>query len=200
MEGKAEISSDGGRTFAPLRLADHPGKGAILRVASGSHVALAPLPNALIQLEGDSTLEIVRIALTKDGNETGSDMRGRFVDLKLINGRMLTSHTWGEAIARFTVTTPHGELIVTSNALVTLETDAARTRLTCASGSLGFRPKEASSTTRIASGFAAKTSGTTLDVTPADAEPATQDNLVEALQLEQKLRDLAGRNRNALPR
>lgn len=200
IEGTAEISSDGGRSFAQLRLEDHPGKRAILRTTSRSRVALSPLPNSLVQLEGDTTAEIVGIALTKDGNETGSDIRARHVDLKLISGRMLASHRWGEAIARFTVTTPQGELIVTSDTLFWIEADAARTRITCASGSAGFRPANASTTMRISSGSVAESSGTTLNITPADADPVAQDSVVEALQFEQKLRDLAERNRNLLPR
>jgi len=127
-------------------------------------------------------------------------MRARYVDLKLNSGRMLTSHRWGEATARFTVTTAHGESIVAADALFEVETDAARTRITCASGFAGFRPKAASSTTRIAAGFVATSSGATLDVTPADASADAQDTVVAALQLEQTLRDMAARHRNVLPR
>ncbi len=199
-EGTAEISSGQGRSFALLGPTDHPGKGTVLRTTSGSRVVLAPLPNSVVQLEGDTTLEIVRIALTKDGNETGNDMRSRYVDLKLTSGRILATHAWGEATARFTVATAHGQLIVASNALFWVESDAARTRITCASGSVGFQPKEASSTARISSGFVAESSGTTVNVTPADADPLSQERVVEALQLEQQLRDLATRNRNLLPR
>ncbi len=199
-EGTAEISSGQGRSFARLGLTDHPGKRSVLRTASGSCVVLAPLSNSVVQLEGDTTVEIVRIALTKDGNETGNDMRSRYVDLTLTGGRILASHEWGEATARFTVATAHGQLIVTSNALFWVESDAARTRITCASGSVGFQPKEASSAARIGSGFVAESSGTTVNVTPADADPLSQERVVEALQLEQQLRDLAARNRNLLPR
>jgi ferric-dicitrate binding protein FerR (iron transport regulator) len=118
----------------------------------------------------------------------------------LTSGRILVSHAWGEAIARFTVATGHGQLIVSSNALFWVESDAARTRITCASGSLGFQPKKASSTSRIGSGFVAESSGTTLNLTPAEADAGSQERVLEALQLEQQLRDLAARNRNLLPR
>lgn len=200
LEGKAEISSDGGRTFHPLQLSDHPGKRARLRTTPGAHVALAPLANSFVQVEGDTSVEIVRIALTKDGNETGSDIRGRNVDLWVPNGRILAWHTWGEAIARFTVATPHGELTVSSNALLWLEVDSARTRVTCASGSAGFRAKGGSTATRIGSGFVAESSGANVNLTPADADAQAQENVVEALELEQKLVGLTAGHRNALPR
>ena len=199
-EGAAEINSGPGRSFAPLQLTDHPGKRSVLRTASGSRVVLAPLPNSVVQLEGNSTLEIVRLVLTKDGNETGADMRARYVDLTLTSGRILASHAWGEATARFTVATAHGQLTVVSDALFWVESDAARTRITCASGSLGFQPSGTSTTTRVSSGFVAESSGTTLNVTPADADAESQERVVEALQIEQPLRDLAARNRNLLPR
>jgi ferric-dicitrate binding protein FerR (iron transport regulator) len=127
-------------------------------------------------------------------------MRSRYVDLTLTSGRILASHGWGEATARFTVATAHGQLTVTSNALVWVESDATRTRITCASGSIGFQPKGASSTTPVSSGFVAESSGTTLNVTPADADPLSQERVVQALDLDQPLRDLAARNRNVLPR
>ena len=200
IDGSAEVSSDGGGTFAALHLPDHPGKHASLRTTAGSRVALAPLPNCLLHLEGDTDLEILRIALTKDGNETGADMRARYVDLKLTRGRILASHIWGEAVARFTVATAHGQLIVISNALFWLETDATRTRITCVSGSVEFRPKAASSTTPISSGFVGESTGTDLNLTPAEATLPAQESIVEAFRLEQELRELAGRNRNVLPR
>jgi hypothetical protein len=200
IEGTVEISSDGGRTFSLLGLSNHPGKGARLKTASRSRLALSPLPNSLVQLESDTSLEIVAIALTKDGNETGSDIRGRYVDLSLPTGRILGSHVWGDAIVRFAVGTPHGQVIVPSNALFWVETDAARTRITCASGSVEFQPNGASSTTRVVSGFVGESTGTNVSLTPADADSGAQDRVVEALQREQELRDLAERNRNVLPR
>lgn len=200
IEGPVEISSDGGRTIAKLRPDQNPGKNETLHTPSAARLSLAVLPNCLVQAEPETTIEIGRIALTKDGNETGNNMRGRFADLKLASGRLTISHAWGEAVARFTVNTAHGELIVTSNALFRVEADANRTRVTCAGGSLGFRPKQATSTTRVSSGFTAESDGGPVNLAPAEIDAVAQESVVEALQVEQKLRELAARARNLLPR
>jgi hypothetical protein len=44
-----------------------------------------------------------------------------------------------------------------------------------------------------------ESNGTNVNLTPADADAVAQDRVEEALQREQELRDLAGRNRNVLP-
>ena len=200
IDGPVEISSDGGRTFTKLRADQHPGRNEILRAPSAARASLAFLPSCLVQVEPETTLEIGRIALTKDGNETGSDVRGRFADVKLASGRILVSHVWGEAIARFTVSTSHGELILTSNTLFRVEVNSNRTRVTCASGTLGFQPKQASSATRVASGFVAESDGNTVNVRAAETDSSAQEEVIEAVQVEQKLRELAARARNVLPR
>lgn len=199
-DGTAEISSDSGRTFSPLNLSRHPGRNEIVRTTSAARLSITLLPNCLVRLEPDTSIEIVRLGVVKDGNETGADMLERFAEIKLTRGRLLVSHLWGEAIARLSIVTPHGEVIVVSNALFSLEADPARTRVTCASGSLSFGAKDATSAIRVGAGFTGESSGPDVKLTAADSEAATQENVVEALQAEQDLRDLASRNRNVLPR
>lgn len=200
VDGSVELSTDGGRTFSALQLSQHPGRSEILRTSSSARLALALLPNCLVQLDPDSSIEILRLGVVKNGNETGADMRERFAEIKLIRGRILVSHLWGEAIARLNIGTPHGETIVNSNTLFSLETNETRTRLVCATGSLGFRAQDASDTTRIKAGFIANSSGTTVNLGTAETDPAGQELVADALVIEQKLRDLAMRNRNVLPR
>jgi len=200
IEGQASFSSDAGRTFVRLDASYHPGKGETLRTGPDSRLALALLPNCLLQLEGRTSAEIVRLALTKDGNETGNDMLARLAELKLHAGRILVSHTWGEARAGLTIATENGYVSTPSNALFWVEFADGKTRVTCVSGWVEFRPSDTPGSTRIPPGSIGQWPAADRDLTAADADPRGQADLEQAAELEQKLRDLAGRTRDVLPR
>lgn len=190
VEGPAAISRNVRGQFDPLQSGAHPGAGNVIETSASSRVAVALLPNILFQLGPNSRLEIVRLALTKDGNETGDGMRGRYAEVKLLAGRMFVSQVWGEATVRFTVATPHGELVTTSNALYCLESDEQKTRVTCISGTVGFRPSESATATRVPAGFLGEWPSQASSVVAAQTEARGQDDLQEALEVEQKLHGL----------
>jgi ferric-dicitrate binding protein FerR (iron transport regulator) len=145
-------------------------------------------------------MQIIRLALTKDGNETGLDMRGRLAEIKLSQGRIFVSHSWGEARARFSLATSEGEATTPSNALFVVESDQQKTRVTCASGWVEFRPAGAANATRIPPGSVGQWPGTASSLSKAEADPVAQEDLQQAIEVEQMLRGLAAPKRNALPR
>jgi len=198
-EGLVMTSNTGGASV-PLAPGAHPGTGEILETTGASRVAIALLPNLLVQLEPGTRLEIVRLAITKDGNETGAAMQSRYAEVKLLKGRMFVSQVWGEALAKFTVKTSLGELVTTSNALFYVEDDADKTRVTCVSGSVGFQPRAAESVTRIPPGFVGEWSGANSTLVAAETDEGAQETLIEGLEIEQKLRQLISEKRYALPR
>jgi hypothetical protein len=198
VDGPAKLQS--GRHTIPLRPESHPGGGDILETEDASRAALSLLPNLLVQLDRGARMEIIRLALTKDGNETGNDMRGRFGDINLLNGRILVSHEWGEALARCRVFTPHGEAATPSNALFIIESEAEKTRVTCVSGWLEFRPSGAADVTRIPPGSVGQWPRAAPSVVKAEADPVAQEDLQYAIEAEQILRRLSAQKRNSLPR
>lgn len=169
-------------------------------MAGPSRAAISLLPNLLVQLDGNARLEILRLAITKDGNETGGAMRGRYADVRLPTGRMIASHVWGEAMAIFTVSTSQGELVTTSNALFSIESDDRKTRVTCVSGSVGFRGREGEVATDIPPGFVGEWSGSGTSLIAAETDARAQDDLQEGLETEENLRLLSSKNRLMLPR
>ena len=199
VDGSAEVSSDEGRTFSPLAL-NTIGKVAILRTASESKLSLTLLPNSLVHLDRDTSLQIVRIALVKDGNETGTDMLARFADVKLIGGRLFVSHAWGGARARLTIGTANGEVSTPSNAAFWVESAEGKTRVTCVSGWVEFQPSGASTSTRISPGSIGRWPSAGENITTADADVRGQDDLQQAIELEQRMRALLRQKRNVLPR
>jgi len=197
VDGTATVSANGGLQFVTLLPDAHPGKGAIIETAASSRAALALLPNILIQLDQGTRIEIIRLALAKDGNETGSAMRGRYAEVKLFSGQIFVSHDWGEANAQFTVATPQGNLVTRSNALFCVQSDGNLTRVTCAAGGVEFLPPGAGSVaTRISAGHLGEWSQAASTVVAAERDARGQADLEQALEVEEKLRALRERIRN----
>jgi hypothetical protein len=199
VDGPAKLQS-GRHIIIPLRPESHPGRGDVLETEDASRVALSLLPNLLVQLDRGARMEIIRLALTKDGNETGNDMRGRFGDINLISGRILVSHEWGEALARCRVFTPHGEAATPSNALFIVESQPEKTRVTCVSGWLDFRPSGSAAVTRIPPGSVGQWPLAGPNLAKAEADPVAQEDLQYAIEAEQILRRLSAQKHNSLPR
>jgi hypothetical protein len=193
VEGAVTVTTDGGRTLSPLQPGIKPGKGSVIQTSSSSHASIALLPNIHLQLEPDTRLEIARIAMTKDGNETGDAMRGRYARVKLLSGRLVASHNWGEANAEFSIATSQGDLVARSNCLFTLQSDEHAVRLTCASGRVDFRPGNGAAVVAVAPGFIAEWAANSSSLTPAESEARGQKDLEEALAIEQNLRVLSAR-------
>ena len=199
VEGAATSRADA-REPAPLAPSAHLGKGEIVETSGSSRVAMALLPNLLVELGHNARLEIVRLAITKDGNETGAAMQGRYAEVTLVRGQMFVSQVWGEALAGFAVMTSQGELVTTSNALFCVESDDHRMRVTCVSGSVGFRTHAAEAVTSIPPGFVGEWSGSSSSLVAAETDARGQEDLQEGLEVEENLRALSSQNRFVLPR
>jgi hypothetical protein len=200
VEGSAEISADGARTFSPLGTSQTAGKSAIVRTGPAGRISLALLPNCLIHLEPDTSIEIRRIALMKDGNETGSDIRARFAEVNLVRGRIFVSHVWGETRARLAVALANGEVSTPSNAAFWAEFVEEKTRITCVSGWIEFRPSASPASTRIRPGWIGQWPFAGDNLSPADADARGQEDIQRAMELEQQMRDLLNKRRDLLPR
>ncbi|HEY8835109.1 MAG TPA: hypothetical protein VIM09_05950 [Chthoniobacterales bacterium] len=200
VDGQPSVDRGSREKPIPLTADFHPGRGDVLETPGASRVGLSLLPNLLVLLDRGARMEIIRLALTKDGNETGLDMRGRSAEIKLSQGRILVSHAWGEAQARFSLATSGGEVTTPSNALVVVQSEQQKTRVTCASGWVEFRPSGAANAIRVPPGSVGEWPSAGANITAAEADPVAQEDLQQAIEVEQMLRGLAAPKRNALPR
>jgi hypothetical protein len=195
VEGSATTSAENGDKPLPFLTGAHFGRNALIQTLASSRVAIAFLPSILVQLDHDTRLEIMRISLTKDGNETGEAMRGRSAAVRLLAGRMFVSHTWGQANAAFTIATAQGDLFTGSNSLFCVESSQGKTRVTCVSGTVGFRPHEGGAEMRIPPGFFGEWSSQASSIAAAETDARGQEDLQEALEVERRLRGLLGKTR-----
>lgn len=200
VDGPASLDRGSGGKVVPLAFDSHPGRGDIIETQAESRASLSLLPNVLVQLERGARMKIIRLETTKDGNETGADIRARVAEIELNKGRILVSHSWGEALARFRLVTPQGEVTTPSNALFIVQAEQQKTRITCASGWLEFRPTGADNGTRVPPGSTGEWPSAGSNITPAETNPVAQEDLQQAIEVEQLLRKLAAQKRNSLPR
>jgi hypothetical protein len=200
LDGPTTLDRGSRGELIPLGPDLHPARGDAVETQARSRAGLALLPNVLVQLEQGTQMRIKRLELTKDGNETGPDIWSRVAEIELSKGQILVSHSWGEALARFSLTTPEGEVTTPSNALFVVQAEPQKTRVTCASGWLEFRPVGMADATRIPPGSTGEWTPAGANMTPAETDPVAQEVLQQAIEIEQVLRKLMAQKRNALPR
>ena len=140
------------------------------------------------------------MTLRKDGNETEDEMEARTVKCRLLTGAIHISHRGAEGVAEFVAATPHGILTAKFNCMVRLAVDGKTTRITCASGGVTFQPADGHPAFAVEAGFVSEWPSSASIVVPAAESAAGQQEVVEALDVEQRLVSLAKDRRAALPR
>jgi hypothetical protein len=184
---------------SPVRAGDAAKPGTVFQTKENSHLAISLLPNSVIQAGPGTALEIGRLALTKDGNETGSSVRGRHAEMTLKAGRLIVSHAWGEAPAQLSVATPQGNAVTPSNAVFCVETDGALTRVTCATGWIEFQSPGTRSV-QIPPGSMGEWRSGSARVIPVETDPTGQETLQVTIEAEENLKTLVANRVNVLPR
>jgi hypothetical protein len=201
VEGSASVQSDSASQELALTSNASLDVGAILRTNSASRVSIALLPNALVELGETSKLEILSLALMKDGNETQDPMRDRFGHIKLWRGAIFLSHERRDtARAEFRITTSQGEAMTGATNLCKLEVGNHHARLTSVSGQILFQRRESNKAEQIPPGNVGEWNSGVATLVPAATDRLGQEDLREALEVEQKLRELMRQRRNTLPR
>lgn len=174
--------------------------GSIIRTESGASASIALLPNALVELAETSKLEILALTIAKNGNETQDPMGDRFGHIKLWRGALFLSHERNDtARTEFRVTTSQGEVLIGATALCKLEAGNHHARLTNVSGQVTFQRSDNSASSQIPAGNVAEWNSGAASLVPAATDRLGQEDLVRALEVEQKLRTLRRTKRNVLP-
>lgn len=140
VNGPAELRPEGESLFHEIAPESLLRVGTLLRTRTGGTLNVNFLPNALAGLSEETELQIDELTLTKDGNETGNDIRSSLVRLRLLRGTIhaLLVH-FGEATSGLMIKTPHGDIIATADCFFFLKVDDRRTRITCVQGSITTR-------------------------------------------------------------
>lgn len=199
--GTVTVQKDRYSPETPIKENAHLALGTIVRTEADSRVSIALLPNALVQLAENTKLEILSLTLAKDGNETDGPMGDRFVQVKLWRGAAFFSHIRPDtARAELRISTSQGEAMTGSGALFKLDTGNHHARLTSVSGQILFRVEADVQATQIPPGNIGEWNSGKATLVPAETDRIGQQDVLEAVDVEQQLRDLARRRQDVLPR
>ncbi len=165
--------------------------GAKINSGKNARVDLMVLPGVLIELAGDTEIEIVRLRLERDGNESIHPMIAREAEIRLLRGSITASVGQAETDSQFLVHTSFGT-IDTGPAMscrVRLQLESAR--VLCVRGEVVVSPAGTKARTAIPSGqFADLSAAGAAPRLIAAAEAATQAEVPAVLATDQRLRRL----------
>ena len=159
------------------------------------------LPNALIELEEETKLEILSLTLIKNGNETEDPMQDRFGSVKLWRGAVFLSHERKDtARAVFKITTSQGEAMTATNCLFKLDAGNHHARLTSISGDIQFRMLDSIKAPRIPPGNVAEWNSGVASLVPAATDRVGQLDVTAGLEAGDRLRAMRFSRRDLPPR
>jgi hypothetical protein len=197
-EGSVTIEQRNG-PLQPLDLNSKLCAGTVIQTSSTSTAQIACLSNALVQLSEKTALEIESVTLRKDGNETEDEIEARAVKGRLRTGAIHISHRGAEGVAEFVAATPHGILTAKFNCMVRVAVEGKTTRITCASGSVTFEPADGHPAFAVEGGFVSEWPCPAPVVVAAAESAAGQQEVIQALEVEQRLGALAKSRRAVMP-
>jgi hypothetical protein len=174
--------------------------GSVLQTADDAHLDLALLPNILLRLLGGGELTLESARLSKNGDETDTEMIARLAQCSLNKGTVLIAFRRPDGSAgKLEVKTPDGTVTTSANSLFSVGLISKRARVVCVQGFLAFSPVDGSKPVSMTAGWVADYSGDNARVVPIAEDSAAQTEMSEAMRIEQQLLALAGRRRDVLP-
>jgi hypothetical protein len=202
LAAEGSVTADDQRIVAPHRT--NGGSplcpGTIIRTSANSSAKIACLSNTLIHLFENSTVEIDRLTLRKDGNETDDEMEARSAHCRLAMGTMTIAYQGAEGVSEFIAVTPHGTVTAKFSSVIRLEVDNQVTRITCASGMVSFEPSNGHPPVLVEAGFVAESTASETTMVPATTTAKAQQAISNALDVERQLAALAISRRETLPK
>ena len=167
----------------------------------GARLSAALLPNLLVEIRGAAELRIDKLALTKDGNETGEQsIRQRIAHLHFQRGVIVASHERRDVAAEpdFAIETPFGTVTTNYDSLFILDVNGDRSRLTALTGYVSFAPPKKTHISLDVGSVGEWTAEKSVRST-AESDPNAQRMIVDALESERQLRALRDKKRGIFP-
>ncbi len=186
LEGSAEA------TFAEkkVRLAPNEWLLPATRIATGpgGRLDLMLLPGILVELAGETEIEITRLRFARDGDETIRPMRAREASLRLVRGTLFVAVGQSQTRSRIFIQTPAGDLTAFDLRTFKIEVDGERARTMTVRGKIHFKPASGGAPVNMSAGyFAVFPSGESAPQAAAQADSATQAEVRQILRVEKRL-------------
>ncbi len=168
--------------------------GATLQTGPDGTVDLLVLPGMMIHLQEASTLQVDRLALTKNGNATDEAM-SREVAVRIIRGSAVVVVQFESDPGNWSLTTPAGVFTTRLPGTFFLRVDQNHTRLTCVRGAIEFATAGQNASTSLSAGYFREWPGQEPESSPVELDPQAQEEVERTLRLERNLLQLARRER-----
>ena len=199
VKGRVVFAKADQNAFEPVTLKSRIHDGDTVRSADGASLDLTLVPGALVRLSGDSEIKIEQLSITKDGNETGPDMRDRNARILLSRGKIFVQFSPSETSAS-QVVIKAGQLTISpdSDCLFCVGTDGTTTRVTCARGNINASA-EAISPVTIAAGYFQQWPIVRTQPGPAADDATAQIDITSSLEAGGRLQEQASVWQNRRP-
>ena len=199
VKGRVVFGNADRNVFEPVTLKSRIHDGDTVRSANGASLDLTLIPGTLVRLSGDSEIRIEQLSITKDGNDTGLDMRDRNARILLGRGKIFVLFSPSETSAS-QVVIKAGPLMITpdSDCLFCVGTDGTTTRVTCSKGIINASA-EAPSPVTIAAGYFQQWPTTRTQPGLATDDATAQIDITASLEAGGRLQDEMSRLQNRRP-
>ena len=169
-----------------------------ITTAKGSRADLMLLPGLLIELQGDTEIELTQLYFSKDGNELIDTMELRKARLRLFRGTLLVSVGRARTRSQVFVETTAGVLSGGSGRTFRVETRDSKMRVMCVRGKTNFQAIEGGAPVKIGAGYFEEWPTDTAGPQPAaKSGPQAQAEVTGVLDVEKQLRFLERQQRSA---
>ncbi len=186
LEGPAEGTSQG--QSRRLTTDDWLLPGTKIATAPGSRLDLMLLPGILVELAGDTEIEITRLRFARDGDETIGPMKAREGSIRLRRGTLVVAVGQAQRRSRIFIQTPAGDLTAFDLRTFKLEVNGDRTRALVVRGRVNFKPTGGGAPVNMDAGYFAEFPSS--DPAPraaAQSDAAAQAEVRRILRVEKRL-------------
>ena len=186
-----------------IRLTERTGisPGMTIRVPPGSRIDLLLLPGILIELQPDTEVEIERLRLSRDGDESIRPMIAREATIRLLRGALFATVGHAPTRSGLEIETLVGSVIAGSGRAFMTAAEGQKLRIVSARGKVAFAPLDGTPLIKIEPGYFAVLPGAS--ATPqsaAESGAPAQKEVAETIKTESQLRQLERENQASFRR
>ena len=162
--------------------------GTKIATAPGSRLDLMLLPGILVELAGETEIEITRLRFARDGDETIAPMKARDGSIRLRRGTLVVAVGQAQMRSRIFVQTPAGDFTAFDLRTFQIEVDGERVRAMTVRGKINFQPAGGGAPVNVSAGYFAEfPAGEPAPRPAAQSDSAAQAEVRHILRVEKRL-------------
>ena len=195
LAGEATGQREGHKTALTSKGFIHSGE--TISAHENSRIDLLLVPGILVELVGDTEIEIISLRLARDGDETIRPMTVRTATIRLRRGTLITSLGEAQTDPQLRVETPHGTLTANADRTFRVDVTPGKTRILSVRRQLAFHIAGSATDLKIPAGdFVTLPAATSNLRSAAEAGAEAQAQVRTTLEVEKRLLLLEDQSRD----